>query len=151
MLNFVEIENLSNEIVGLDHFKDIAKSSVETKELENKFYIKTNYMGLTIELFISKGLESVEDNADMEFVMQFIRKCKPGSNITIEANIGDIGFEIYDDLTIYVDHSKFNAVMTFENKKAKDLFFGLKDLVENKISTDQFQELINRYYYSIID
>ena len=129
MLNFVEIENLSNE----------------------KVFIKTHYMGLSIELFASKELEFIEDNTNMEFVSQFIRNCKAGSNITVETNIGDISFEIYDDLTIYVDHSKFNAVMTFENKKAKDLFFGLGDLVENKISTDQFQELINRYYYSIID
>lgn len=151
MLNFVEIENLSNDVVSLNHFVDVAKSYVETKELKNKFFIKTHYMGLTTELFISKELESVEDNANMEFVLQFIRNCEKGSNININTNIGIISFEIYDDLTIYVDHPKFNAVMTFENKKAKELFFGLKDLVEKKISEDDFQELINRYYYSIID
>lgn len=149
MLNFETIENMGNEIVGLDHFMEISKSSLEVKELKDKTFIKTNYLGLSVKLFVSKELENVDDNTNMEFVMDYIRYCEPGSSISIKTNIGSIAFEIADDLTIYVDHKKFNAIMEFANIKSKNLFFGIRDFAENKISKEELQELVNSYYYSI--
>lgn len=149
MLNFETVEKMANEVVGLDHFMEISKSSVETRELKNKVFIKTNYLGLTTKLFISKEMENADDNTNMEFIMDYIRYCESGSSISVKTKIGSITFEIGDDLTIYVDHKKFNAVMEFVNIKAKNLFFGIKDFTESKISKDDLQELINAYYYSI--
>lgn len=151
MFGFENLETKVDGIVGLKYFIDITEPSYDVKETKNKAIIVTSYMGLTTKLVIDKSLVSIEDNADMEIILDFIRIAKPGSNIIISSNIGDINFEVVDELTIYVDHTKFNAVMEFKNNKAKELFFGLKDLVNNKINLDQFQELINRYYYSIID
>lgn len=151
MFNFEDVEKMVSGIAGLKHFIDVAESSYDVKESKSKAIIVSSYMGLTTKLVVDKSLEFTEDNADMSVVLDFIRVAKPGSNIIISSNIGDINFEVVDELTIYVDHTKFNAVMEFKNNKAKELFFGLKDLVNNKINLDQFQELINRYYYSIID
>lgn len=149
LFGFENLESKVNGIVGLKHFVDVAESSYDVKESKSKAIITTSYMGLTTKLVVDKSLASTEDNADMESVLDFIRIAKPGSNLIISSNIGDINFEISDDLTIYVDHQKFNAVMEFKNNKAKDLFFGLRDLVKNKINLDQFQELVYAYYYSI--
>lgn len=149
MFGFENLETKVDGIVGLKHFIDIAEPSYDVKETKNKAIIVTSYMGLTTKLVIDKSLVSIEDNVNMENVLDFIKIAKAGSNLIISSNIGDINFEIFDDLTVYVDHSKFNAVMGFKNNKAKELFFGLRDLVKNKINLDQFQELIYAYYYSI--
>ena len=149
MLNFETIEKMGNEVVGLDHFMEIAKSSVETRKLKDKVFIKASYLGLTTKLFVSKEMEDVDDNTNMEFIMDYIRYCESGSSISVKTNIGSIVFEIADDLTIYIDHKKFNAVMEFANLKAKNLFFGIKDFAESKISKEDLQELVNSYYYSI--
>lgn len=149
LFGFENLESKVNGIVGLKHFIDVAQSSYDVKESKTKAIITTSYMGLTTKLVVDKTLTSKEDNADMNVVLDFIRVAKPGSNIIISSNIGDINFEINSDLVIYVDNSKFNAVMEFKNKKAKELFFGLRDLVSGKLDLDQFQELVNSYYYSI--
>lgn len=149
LFGFENLESKVNGIVGLKHFIDVAQSSYDIKESKTKAIITTSYMGLTTKLVVDKTLTSKEDNADMNVVLDFIRVAKPGSNIIISSNIGNINFEINSDLVIYVDNSKFNAVMEFKNKKAKELFFGLRDLVSGKLDLDQFQELVNSYYYSI--
>lgn len=149
MFNFENLEEMINEVSGLKHFADVAEAKYDVKESKNKAIITSSYMGLTTKLIVDKNLVSIEDNTDMEYVLDFIKVAKPGSNIIISSNIGDINFEINSDLVIYVDNSKFNAVMEFKNKKAKELFFGLRDLVSDKLDLDQFQELVNSYYYSI--
>lgn len=150
MLNFINAEKMAESVMGFDHFVEVADSKCDIKESKDKAWIKTSYLGLDISLIIDKKMAAtVEDNCDMEFVMQFIKMAKPGSELILDTNIGEMTFSISDDLTTFVNHKNFNAVMTFKNIKAKRLLFALKDFAENKISKDDFQELVNAYYYSI--
>lgn len=147
---FVDVEKFVNSLMGIDHFASIAKAEADIKEGKDKLFIKTSYLGLETTVVANKiTFKAEDDNCDMTKVMNFFEYAKPGSEMIIDSNIGEISFYISDNLTMFLNNKSFNAVMNFKNEKAKKVFFGLRDLTQNKITVETFKELVNAYYYSI--
>lgn len=147
---FVDVEKFVNNLMGIDHFASIAKAEADIKEGKDKLFIKTSYLGLETTVVANKiTFKDEDDNCDMTKVMNFFEYAKPGSEMIIDSNIGEISFYISDNLTMFLNNKSFNAVMSFKNEKAKKVFFGLRDLAQNKITVETFKELVNAYYYSI--
>ena len=149
MLNYADVEKMVKEMTDIKHFADVAQSKCAVKELKDKVCIKTEYLGLGTTLFVKKEMkESMDDNIDPNLLFNLIRYAKNGE-INLDSSIGEISICIRDELNIFINNRYFDATMSFKNKKSKDLFIGLQDFAKNKISIDQFQELVNAYYYSI--
>lgn len=151
MLNYADVEKMINDFRGIKHFVDVAKPECKARETDSKVIIKTSYMGLDIMLIAGKELESVDDNIDVKLLYMLMRYAKANSEVILDSAVGEVSIFIRDELNVFINNKHFNASLTFRNKKSKDLFFGLQDLVDHKINNEQFQELVNRYYYSIID